>query len=264
MSVLLNKHNFAVAQFAATEESRYTLKAIQVNQHATVATNGHYLVRVSNPTTDPNSFPLIQGLRNGGPFKDFLLPVDVAKEIEKALPKGKRCNIPVLANAMVSHYVDGEESKPNIGVTDLDSPKVFTPRTITGQFPNWQAVIPTRAPKLEIYVDANYLAQLASAAAKFMTDNNTQPLRLQFTDANSPVRLDARNTETGQGWTALLMPMRGDKKSCHGAGNVPDVEVKSVDAFAMVNTDGTFDELYQQRIKLQEIRQIATRIKLPA
>ena len=36
------------------------------------------------------------------------------------------------------------------------------------------------------------------------------------------MRLDAKNSETGQGWTAMLMPMRGG--DTHGAGNLPDAK----------------------------------------
>jgi hypothetical protein len=137
MSVLLNKHNFAVAQFAATEESRYTLRAVHVTEHETVATNGDYLVRVSNPKVDANNFPVMPGFRNGGKFQPFNLSVDAAKEIEKAIPK--KNHIPILNNALVAHYAETESEpeivKPNIGVTDLDSPKVFNPRPCEGSFP---------------------------------------------------------------------------------------------------------------------------------
>jgi hypothetical protein len=57
--ILLNKHNLAVSAFASQEESRYTLKAIQVTERETVATDGHILARVSNPNIKPEQFPSI-------------------------------------------------------------------------------------------------------------------------------------------------------------------------------------------------------------
>jgi hypothetical protein len=96
MPVLLNKHSLNVHEFAAQEESRYTLRAIHVTEQETVATNGHYLVRVSHPTINPNQFPVVPGFKNGAAFKSFLFPVDAVKQLLKALPKGKLTkNLPI-------------------------------------------------------------------------------------------------------------------------------------------------------------------------
>jgi len=222
MSVLLNKHSLNVHEFAAQEESRYTLRAIHVTEQETVATNGHYLVRVSHPTEKPENFPTVEGFRNGAAFKPFLFAVDAVKQLLKALPKGKTVkSLPILAHACVGHYEENGESKPNISVTDLENQQVVTPKTVPGQFPNWQAVIPTAAPKFEIYVSAEYLAQLARSAAQF-SDCEMPVIRLQFTDANSAIRIDARNNETGQGFTGVVMPVRADRQMVCNAGNYPD------------------------------------------
>jgi hypothetical protein len=79
---------------------------------------------------------------------------------------------------LVGHFdeTNGEttETKPNIAVTDLENPQVFTPKTMDGQFPNWQAVIKPRV-KHEIYVDASYLAQLAKLRNPFSSTRARGP-----------------------------------------------------------------------------------------
>jgi hypothetical protein len=45
---MINKHNLAVSAFASDEESRYALANVCFTPSETMATNGHYLVRVTN------------------------------------------------------------------------------------------------------------------------------------------------------------------------------------------------------------------------
>ena len=138
--MLLNKHNFAVADFVSKEQSRYTLQAIYVSDQGTCATDGHQLVRISLPAEKSKQFPSIEGVTpTNGHVKPFLLDVTAAKQIAKAVPKSK--NLPILNHALV-----GEPTEQNacIAVTDLDNPQVFRPRTPSGNFPNVDAVIPQK------------------------------------------------------------------------------------------------------------------------
>src|SRR5271167_1770826 len=94
--ILVNKHNLALADFAAKEESRYTLHGIQITTEETVVTDGHVLARVTLPAVETKNFPIIEGFTPNG-FTGCLLPTEACKEIEKALPK--KTKIPILANA---------------------------------------------------------------------------------------------------------------------------------------------------------------------
>lgn len=246
---MLNKANFLVTEFVSKEESRYSITAIQVRPEATVATNGHYLAWVSTDGQDPANFPVVEGFDGGQKdFVPFLLDVESAKAISKALPK--KTTIPVLqyapvhVNGVTVESPDGSKQEDaskgvksvSLCVTDLERPQVFRPRVPEGQFPNFQAVIPDweRDVAFEITVDARYLATIAKQAAEFIgKDKPHAELRMKFykqevipaekaSDGKKrtydrAIRFDATNAN-GQGMTCVLMPMRseGDMPGTYG------------------------------------------------
>lgn len=223
---MLNKRNLAVAQFASKEASRWVMQAIKVDKDATVATDGHRLVWVSKPSSKSVDFPTVDGFEGGQDDASFLLDADAAKAIEKVIPKSK---IPILNNAAVR--VDGEQAI--VCVTNLDNPQVFKPRPVSGQYPNFDMVMPKDAPTFQIAVNAEYLAQIAKFAAQF-SDNHKVVLSFYGTTAdNKPMRFDASDGE--QGMTAVLMPLRdGAKATMVGTyGHVePTAEPEPVEAAA--------------------------------
>jgi DNA polymerase III sliding clamp (beta) subunit (PCNA family) len=203
--MLLNKHNLAVSQFVSKEESRYTLKAIQVCEEGTIATDGHRLVKVSLPKlASKNHFPSIDGFTISSGTYDFLLSKDAINKIEKAIPK--ESTIPALSHVAVGEKTDGDTL--SLAVTDLDTAQVFKPRKMTGQFPNWKAVIPQSEPIFEIEVDAEYLAEMAKAAAQFTDDKQHHAVRLRFYKKfGAPIVFEAVRENTEQTFLGLLMPL---------------------------------------------------------
>jgi hypothetical protein len=205
---MLNKWNLQAAQFVSKESSRYTLNGIHVRSDATVATNGHYLAWVStSPDRKAEDFPLVDGV---GPATDsydpFLLDRDAALEIAKALPK--KTTIPVLAYAAVSV----EDGKTAITVTDLENPRTFRPRKMEGQFPRVEAVFPTKAPVVRFALSATYLAQIAKFAADFNAGREaSDPVYITVYSPEDAVRFDVERSDTEQGATFLLMPIRMEK-----------------------------------------------------
>jgi DNA polymerase III sliding clamp (beta) subunit (PCNA family) len=210
---LLNKLNFLVAPFASKEDSRYTLKAVHVTPEYTEATDGHRLVRITTPKDSASEFPRVPGFTPNGSPKSFLLPVDAAKTIQKAVPK---THIPVVNHAAITGT--GDENKPvAIAVTDLDNPQVFQPRPVTGQYPNTDIVIPKddAAAVFQFTVRADYLAELCKAIQDFAGDGKYRPgiATLTFYGPSKAVRLDARNENTDQNLIAILMPYAGKSSS---------------------------------------------------
>lgn len=209
---MLNKHNLAVHQFATKDASRYSCNCIYVTPHETVATQGTILVKVSTPKLDPANFPPVDGVKPSATFKPFLLSVDAAKQIEKAIPK--RCSLPILSNVMIdgkatdAKPTDGTPDWAVLAVSDLENPQVFRPMKGAGQFPKWQAVVPKREDaKFGICLDARLLAKLVQFAARFVDDREPE-VRIRFYDDGKAIRLDARNID-GQEFTGVLMPRRG-------------------------------------------------------
>lgn len=65
--------------------------------------------------------------------------------------------------------------------------------------------LPNNPVQFEMTLSANFLLKLAQSAVNF-TGPEDAVVRLQFTGSSDPVRLDARNSKTGQKWEALVMP----------------------------------------------------------
>lgn len=199
--LLLNKHNLAVAEFASTEASRYTFKAIHVDEKRTAATNGHYLCTVTVPEVKPENFPKVKGFEPNG-FSPTLLLLDTVKAAAKALPK-KVADIPELNHVAVS--VDAEGAV-QVAATDLDTGSVIQQKKLAGQFPDSTKVLnPTGDPVLAIGFNAAYLAKVAKAAAAF-TDSHNSFVELRFYGPDKAMIFEATNSGTGQVMRGALMP----------------------------------------------------------
>jgi DNA polymerase III sliding clamp (beta) subunit (PCNA family) len=197
-AVLLNAHSLSVAEFASKGHLRYALQAILVTQEETVATNGHYLVRVENPKAKLEQFPVVPGTVPTVEADSFLLARDAALAVAKNIPK--KTTIPILNHARVG--VDAE-GKIQAVTTDLDTSHPVTIRATEGKFPQWKVLWPKSEPKVTICLSTEYLAQLAKAAGKL-----SKNLEISIWDKQSAIRLDAYSSDTEQHWSAVLMPMR--------------------------------------------------------
>lgn len=230
---LLNRKSLRLAELAPKEESRYTLRALSVTDKETVVTDGHLLVRVTHPKVDAGHFPTIPGFAAGKAFERVLLPVDAAKDIAKAIPT--KTTIPILAHAALAVTTDADGAHLSVAVTDLDTHRVFSPKAMSGQYPNWQAVMPHEVPVFSISVDANLLLKLCKYVTEFKKDDNgPATVRMSFTGPQNAVRLDAVSKDTQQGMTALLMPVRADDKGEYAACWPLPVAVPVADPFADV------------------------------
>lgn len=211
--MLLNKHNLNIHKFCATEESRHVLRAILVTKDETVATDGHRLIRVTTPKMSDSLFPEVPDFKaedvNGG----LLLHADVAKEIASSIPKGKQ-SIPVLGMARIGQ----QEGAACSVTTDLDIQHLVEGKKVEGEFPRWQAVIPTKKPAFEVTLHSELLAELAQFISKF---SDTPGVRIQFFGSDQAVRFDAEDSINGQGLTAVLMPMRSSSTFDYGWKGTP-------------------------------------------
>jgi DNA polymerase III sliding clamp (beta) subunit (PCNA family) len=204
---LLNKHNFAIAALASKESSRYTLQAIEVSPEGTAVTDGYVLCVVSAPEANNQNFPAVDGFEDKGDGK-FILPADQAARIAKALPV--KSTIPILKNAAVSYSDKAEAGVGNsaaIAVTDLAAPQVFRTQNPNGQFPNYKRILDQPAPTLRMAFNAKQLGTVLKQVAGF-TDDRASEVVFSFTDAQSPVKFEARNDETGQIMQGCVMPLR--------------------------------------------------------
>lgn len=204
---MLNKHNFSMAEFAGGE-TRYALDCIHITPEETVVTNGESLVKVTLPKAPLENFPPVDGVKPSVKFKPFSISAAVAAKIGKAIPNDKQ--IPALNFAAIDGKRTDAGENAIFAVSDLETPQVFSPRKSTTPYPKYQEVIPDKEKAtFSIALNAEHLAKLAKAAGKFQDGRwGNNEVRLYFTEQEKPVLMEAVNSETGQTWTGVLMPMR--------------------------------------------------------
>lgn len=128
-----------------------------------------------------------------------------ALAIAKAIPV--KSTHPVLAHAVVYSKSDGAAF---LGVTDLERSQVFQPRKLSGNFPDWQRLMPNQADaKFTIAFNAKYIAELMQQFMGASADPTKAFVTWRFTDNISAVRMDAVVGDA-QTMTAILMPVRVD------------------------------------------------------
>ena len=139
-----------------------------------------------------------------GTWKPFILPAKDCNEILKAIPK--RTNIPIIKNAFVLEQTD---DCVKIGVTDLETPRIFNCKPLSGNFPDYERVIPkvAEAP-FRIGMNAALLRDVLDTMAK-CGDERCPGVVFHFKDNTSAVTITGKDP-SGQPHTAVCMPLRVD------------------------------------------------------
>jgi hypothetical protein len=208
--LLLNKHSFTPAKILPKTAERYTCSALCITPEYTEATDGHRLIRVTNPTMKATNFPVIDGFSPNGDPKRFLLPTKTALAIQKAIPSGE--SIPILNYAAVTteHGANGESLA--VAVTDLAAPQVFRSRPETTKYPESadKVINPDTPPTFQVTVNAAYLAELATIAKGF-SSGSAPNVTLTFFGTDKVIRMDSKGVD--QHLTMVLMPMRHETRN---------------------------------------------------
>jgi DNA polymerase III sliding clamp (beta) subunit (PCNA family) len=176
---MINKHNLAVADFAGQKNA--TCPDVRFTPSETMATNGHYLVRVTNVPSET-----IQTTE-----KAFCIPAESLKAIK------------VKNGDAIELATNGTGSSWNL-TTGVST---YHLEESEGRFPNVDMVMPKTKPDVKIGLNPEYLAKLATAFARFQHDKRLPIIEFSVWDAQSPIQITATN-DAGQTMTALLMPMR--------------------------------------------------------
>lgn len=97
--------------------------------------------------------------------------------------------------------VDVANSLSVIEATNV-SPSLVTP-LVADKLPPTDTLLAGKPVLFEMFINANILARIVQSAIDF---DDKGVLRLQFVGQHEPMRMDCRDTETGQTWEAFLMP----------------------------------------------------------
>lgn len=170
LRTMIAKTIFAIS----SEESRYTLNGalmvLKPESITMVATDGHRLAHIENV---------------GAKF-------DVSGEMKTLVPKKAMTELERLLNASDEEFV--EFAKDDTTLFFRVGGRLLTSRQLTGQFPNYEAVLPRETPK-SVVVRCEDMSSAIQRVAQF-ADERSNAIRLRL-DKNE-VKVSATSAETGE------------------------------------------------------------------
>src|SRR5207248_5459709 len=182
LRTMLSKTIFAIS----SEESRYTLNGalmvLKPESITMVATDGHRLAHIE---------------KNGSDF-------GVSGEMKTLVPKKAMHELNTLLNG-----VDVEEiefAKDESTLFFRIGPRLLTSRQLTGQFPNYEAVLPKDNSK-SITLNGEDLSAAISRVAQF-ADERSRAVRIKL--EKGELKLSASSTESGESEDSLETNYNGD------------------------------------------------------
>jgi DNA polymerase III subunit beta len=183
LRTMIAKTGFAIAN----EESRYTLNGalmvLKPESITMVATDGHRLSHIE---------------RGGEKFDG------ISGEMKTLIPKKAMDELRTLLDATDAESV--EFAKDESTLFFRIGGRLLTSRQLTGQFPNYEAVLPKDNNK-SVNVDAEELSAAISRVAQF-ADERSRAVRLKL--EKSELKISASSTETGESEDSIEISYNGD------------------------------------------------------
>jgi DNA polymerase-3 subunit beta len=168
---MIAKTGFAIA----SEESRYTLNGalmvLKPESIVMVATDGHRLAHIE---------------RGGETFEG------VSGELKTLVPKKAMDELKSLLDSTDAEEI--EFAKDESALFFRIGPRLLTSRQLTGQFPNYEAVLPKDNSK-SIHLQGGELSAAISRVAQF-ADERSRAVRIKL--EKGELKLSASSTETGE------------------------------------------------------------------
>ena len=183
LRAMIAKTGFAIA----TEESRYTLNGalmvLKPESITMVATDGHRLSHIE---------------RGGEKFEG------ISGELKTLIPKKA---MDELGSLLVATDVEAIEfAKDDSTLYFRIGPRLLTSRQLTGQFPNYEAVLPKDNNK-SVTLPSDELSAAISRVAQF-ADERSRAVRLRL--EKGELKLSASSTETGESEDSIEASYDGD------------------------------------------------------
>jgi DNA polymerase III subunit beta len=180
---MIAKTTFAIAN----EESRYTLNGglmvLKPESITMVATDGHRLAHIE---------------RSGEKFEG------ISGEMKTLVPKKAMDELKSLLDSTDVESIDFAKDESTLFFRI--GPRLLTSRQLTGQFPNYEAVLPKDNSK-SITVNCDDLTGAIQRVAQF-ADERSRAVRMRM--ENGELKLSASSTETGESEDSLETNYNGD------------------------------------------------------
>jgi DNA polymerase-3 subunit beta len=183
LRAMIARTGFAIAN----EESRYTLNGalmvLKPESITMVATDGHRLSHIE---------------RGGEKFNG------ISGEMKTLIPKKAMDELRILLDASDAESV--EFAKDESTLFFRIGGRLLTSRQLTGQFPNYEAVLPKDNNK-SVDLDAEDLSAAISRVAQF-ADERSRAVRLKL--EKGELKISASSTETGESEDSIEISYNGD------------------------------------------------------
>jgi DNA polymerase-3 subunit beta len=180
---MIAKTGFAIAN----EESRYTLNGalmvLKPESITMVATDGHRLAHIE---------------RSGEKFEG------VSGEMKTLVPKKAMDELKSLLDSTDAETIDFAKDESTLYFRV--GPRLLTSRQLTGQFPNYEAVLPKEITK-SVSVQGGDLGAAISRVAQF-ADERSRAVRLRL--EKGELKLSASSTETGESEDSIEIAYNGE------------------------------------------------------
>jgi len=183
LRAMIAKTGFAIA----TEESRYTLNGalmvLKPESITMVATDGHRLAHIERAA---EKFDGVSG------------------EMKTLVPKKAMDELKILLDATDAETIDFAKDESTLYFRV--GPRLLTSRQLTGQFPNYEAVLPKDNNK-SISVQGEELGAAISRVAQF-ADERSRAVRLKL--EKGELKLSANSAESGESEDSIEIAYNGD------------------------------------------------------
>jgi hypothetical protein len=201
---MFNRNNFEIAKLLSAEaEASNVHRSLRIEPEATIATDGHLIVKVTAPEVQKDLFTPIDGFSAAEWFTPFLIDRETALKIGKAIPK-KGLPSTQLAAVDCSTEVNG---KATIAVNELIRQDVITSEKVESKYPDYERTFPNpKKAKMLIAFDPELLANLLTVVQAFCKTHESRQVVLRLYGAQEGLRLDADGI--GQHLSAVIMPQR--------------------------------------------------------
>src|SRR5882724_2729312 len=186
LRAMIARTGFAIAN----EESRYTLNGalmvLKPESITMVATDGHRLAHIE---------------RTGEKFEG------VSGEMKTLIPKSAMDELKSLLDSGLEKDVETIDfAKDESTLFFRVGPRLLTSRQLTGQFPNFEAVLPKDNHKL-VSLNGDDFSAAIQRVAQF-SDERSRAVRLRL--EKGELKLSASSTETGESEDSIETPFNGD------------------------------------------------------
>jgi DNA polymerase III subunit beta len=180
---MIAKTGFAIA----SEESRYTLNGalmvLKPESITMVATDGHRLSHIE---------------RSGEKFEG------ISGELKTLIPKKAMDELKSLLDSTDAETIDFAKDESTLYFRI--GPRLLTSRQLTGQFPNYEAVLPKDNTK-SVTLPSDELSAAISRVAQF-ADERSRAVRLRL--EKGELKLSASSTETGESEDSIETGYQGE------------------------------------------------------